>query len=432
MPHTTATAAPAVTSAETAVATTVPAAATAPTRVMLYSHDAQGLGHLRRNLALAHHLARLLPGLTGQEVTGMVVTGLPPAEDHTLPPGFDWLVLPGVAKSSSGYQPRHLRITRSHLGQLRSQMLGAALTAFAPDLLIIDRHPYGVRHELREPLRVLRRERPSARVVLGLREVLDTPRTMAREWDSLGPASQMRRLIDQIWVYGDPEVHNIVATSESPWALNDRVLFTGYLAHGRQAVEARPEHADRPFVLTTVGGGSDGYALLRAAVSMTPPPGHDHIVVAGPQMSEKELRQAEDSAGPRTQVRRSLPGMSHHIAEAAAVIAMAGYNTVCEILATSTPALLVPREVPRQEQVIRARALSRVGAVEHLELGTLTPEALSRWAAGAVEGRQDREHLDLDGLDTVPRLAASLLSTPTRRDRLVRTSALPAEGARAS
>ena len=36
-----------------------------PLRVALYSHDAKGLGHLRRNLALAHHLARALPGLTG-------------------------------------------------------------------------------------------------------------------------------------------------------------------------------------------------------------------------------------------------------------------------------------------------------------------------------------------------------------------------------
>ena len=47
---------------------------TVPLRLALYSHDAKGLGHLRRNLALAHHLARALPGLTGRDVTGLVIT----------------------------------------------------------------------------------------------------------------------------------------------------------------------------------------------------------------------------------------------------------------------------------------------------------------------------------------------------------------------
>ena len=76
-----------------------------PLRVALYSHDAKGLGHLRRNLALAHHLARALPGLTGRDVTGLVITGLAPGQEYRLPDGFDWLVLPGIKKSEGIYQP---------------------------------------------------------------------------------------------------------------------------------------------------------------------------------------------------------------------------------------------------------------------------------------------------------------------------------------
>ena len=38
------------------------------TRIVLYSHDALGLGHLRRNLALAHRLAHDLPRLTGADI----------------------------------------------------------------------------------------------------------------------------------------------------------------------------------------------------------------------------------------------------------------------------------------------------------------------------------------------------------------------------
>ena len=40
-----------------------------------------------------------------------------------------------------------------------------------PDLVIIDRHIYGVRKELPRPLRRRREAKPEARVVLGLRFV---------------------------------------------------------------------------------------------------------------------------------------------------------------------------------------------------------------------------------------------------------------------
>lgn len=246
----------------------------APIRVMLYSHDAQGLGHLRRNLALAHHLAQQLPDIASTEVTGLVATGLTPDGSFELPQGFDWLVLPGVKKTEGMYLPRRLRASRDELALLRSSLLEASLLSFAPDLVIIDRHPYGVRQELREPLRRFKRTHPGSRVVLGLREILDSPDTLAREWASLGSGELLRELIDQVWVYGDPKVHNLVDTGEAPGVLSDRIRFTGYLAHGRSRLEdsqAQATALDEPFVLTTAGGGSDGFGLLMEAAAMESP-----------------------------------------------------------------------------------------------------------------------------------------------------------------
>ena len=48
-----------------------------PLRIVLYSHDSVGLGHVRRNLALAHALRNQLPGLTGREVTGILLPAQP-------------------------------------------------------------------------------------------------------------------------------------------------------------------------------------------------------------------------------------------------------------------------------------------------------------------------------------------------------------------
>ncbi|AMD88217.1 glycosyltransferase family protein [Actinomyces radicidentis] len=384
-----------------------------PIRVMLYSHDAQGLGHLRRNLALAHHLSQSLPGIADAPVTGLLMAGLTPGEGFEVPAGFDWLILPGVMKSPDGYRPRRLRSTRAQFRRLRSQVLEAAMTSFAPDLLIIDRHPYGVRQELLEPLRALKRLHPHTRVVLGLREVLDDPTTMAREWASLGPGEQQRSLIDQVWVYGDPTVHNLARTGEGPQVLADRMRFTGYLALGRRAVDGTGDDSPlkpEPFVLTTAGGGSDAMPMLMQAAAMEPPAGHQHVVVCGPQLSEPDVAEVTRLGGPRTRVMRTWPGMSRHINDAAAVISMGGYNTVCEILSTSTPSLVIPRETPRLEQLIRARALERRGAVEVLRSSEADPTALGQWAASAVHRSVNRNHIDLAGLAAVPQLAHELLT----------------------
>ena len=400
---------------------------TVPLRVALYSHDAKGLGHLRRNLALAHHLARALPGLTGHDVTGLVITGLAPGQEYRLPYGFYWMVLPGVKKSGGTYLPQRLRITREDLSLIRGALLSGVLSTFAPDLLIIDRHPYGVHQELREPLEHLRRTHPGARVVLGLREVLDTPATVQREWDALGDTGTLRRLIDEVWVYGDAAVHDLSATGEAPAALEERMRYTGYLAHGRDIAEARDGSEasaalagnaldPEPFILTTAGGGSDGINLLRAAAEARVPDGYRHVVVTGPQLDAALFHQVAQAAGPRTVVRRSWPGMSRHIQQAAAVISMAGYNTVSEILASDTPALLVPRETPRLEQFIRATALKEAGAVDLLRVTDLSAAALENRLTLLLRDQNTARHqlmgrrrLRLDGLTTVPLLAAELV-----------------------
>ena len=281
--------------------------------------------------------------------------------------------------------------------------------------------------ELREPLTHLRRAHPAARVVLGLREVLDTPATVQREWDELGDTDTLRRLIDEVWVYGDAAVHDLSATGEAPTALEERMRYTGYLAHGRHIAETRDGSEastalagnaldPEPFILTTAGGGSDGITLLRAAAKARVPDGYRHVVVTGPQLDAALFHQVAQAAGPRTVVRRSWSGMSRHIQQAAAVISMAGYNTVSEILASDTPALLVPRETPRLEQFIRATALKEAGAVDLLRVTDLSAAALENRLTELLRDQDTarnhlmgRRRLRLDGLATVPVLAAELI-----------------------
>ncbi len=379
-------------------------------RVLLYSHDSQGLGHVRRNLAIAHNLARRLPGVVDADVAGLLVTGLAPASRFPLPEGFDWVTIPGVSKGRDGYRPRSLSGATGDLIKLRSRLLQAALLGFKPDLVIIDRHIYGVWSELREPLMWLREQHPTVRVVLGLREVLDDPRVAAAEWERLGDPDRLRDLVDEVWVYGDPAVHDPVATGEAPPALADRIRFTGYLANGRRVADHDTTLAPEPFILTTAGGGSDGYHLLKSATRIDVPAGHRHIIVTGPQLEERAFKHIASLAGPNTEVHHSWPGLSTQIARASAVIAMGGYNTVCEILCTDTPGLLIPREHPRREQLIRAESLHEACAIDYLRVGAVSTNALSAWVADAVHRTVDRSSLARDGLNVAAHYATELIN----------------------
>jgi predicted glycosyltransferase len=55
--------------------------------------------------------------------------------------------------------------------------------------------------------------------------------------------------------------------------------------------------------------------------------------------------------------------MEDLIVNAKAIVAMGGYNTYCEILSFDKPALIIPRMVPRQEQLIRAIRATELGLV---------------------------------------------------------------------
>ena len=61
----------------------------------------------------------------------------------------------------------------------RSERFLNAVELFEPDVVLVDRHPYGVAGELRDGLR--RAAQGGAQLILGLRDVLDEPDVVASE-----------------------------------------------------------------------------------------------------------------------------------------------------------------------------------------------------------------------------------------------------------
>lgn len=394
----------------------LPGTARQPRRVALYSHDTQGLGHVRRNITLAAALVAAEP-----ETDVLLLTGAPEATTLPLPPRTDVITLPTLRKDRNGdYAARSLGASLPQLLALRAQMLTATLVAFAPDLLVVDKVARGVDGELDEALAALR---PTpTRVVLGLREVLDEPGTARREWDAARSTEAVRDLYDAVWVYGDPQAYDVLAECGLPAEVVQKCHWTGYLGDERGTgtrTRTRPVSRLRPpagpYVLCLVGGGQDGLELADAFARAPLPEGHAGVVLSGPYMRNEaraSLRRAA-AGNPGMAVHEFVPDADAWTAGAAAVVSMAGYNSVCELLAARRRTLLVPRTTPRVEQLLRARSLERRGLVDVLEPELADPARLSSWLAAAVHaGPPDGRPVDLGGLRRVPLLAAQLLSVP--------------------
>jgi predicted glycosyltransferase len=387
-----------------------------PRRIVLYSHDTQGLGHMRRNLMIAKALLKRDP-----QPAILMIGGAREMGKLRLPPGVDCLTLPALGKRSDGqYHPRWLPVSLRRLIALRAATIQSAIEAFEPDALIVDKVPLGAFNEL-EPSLAWLRERGTTRCVLGLREVLDDPHTARREWQQSGSDAAIRAYYDAIWVYGDRTVYDPVQEYGFSRDVADKLCYTGYLDRslGTDEADRDAEHlletldlpADRRMALCCVGGGQDGYALAAAFAQAELPADMVGVIVTGPFMSPESQQRLQQIAADSRRLR-----IVHFVEETApllrradAVVCMGGYNTVCEVLAFEKRALIVPRVKPRREQLIRAERLRDRGVIDLLHPQLLTPRAIADWLAQPSGGHLNiRERIDMNALQRLPDLLDTL------------------------
>ncbi len=278
-------------------------AATASRRVMFYSHDTFGLGHLRRSRALASALTE-----GDLQASAIILTGSPVAGRFTFPERVDHIRLPGVTKLSDGtYISQTLGLNIDDTTSLRAGLIQSAVERYEPDLLIVDKEPTGFRGELLPTLEYLRM-RGRTSVVLGLRDVLDEPQVLAAEWKRKGALAAAENLYDEIWVYGVRDVYDPTSGLDLSEEARARMHWTGYL---RRQITDASDTPDTPYVLVTPGGGGDGAAMVSLALSayeQDPDLGPNAVLIYGPFLSG-DVRDAFDARVARLERARDCRGI---------------------------------------------------------------------------------------------------------------------------
>ena len=395
-------------------------------RVALYSHDALGIGHLRRNLLIAGSLAGPMGG-----ASVLMLAGVPEATAFQIPERVDVLTLPSLRKmAEGGYESRRLRISADKLLGLRANALRAALESFEPDLLVVDKLPLGVAGELRPTLDALT-ARGRTRCVLGLRDVLDDPARVRLEWAHRAYEPAVERFYDAVWVYGDARVYDPVREYGFGRALAEKVRYAGYLERAavREPAGAGGETEKlisrglpdgSRFALCMVGGGEDGGGLSEAFARAALPEEMVGVVLTGPFMPADVKRRLSEmsTANRRLRVVDFVTEPAALLRLADCVVTMGGYNCVCEAICAGKRTLVVPRVRPRMEQWIRAQRFAHLGFVDVLHPDHAGPEALSRWLhASCRTPSHPRPVFDIDfgGLGRLPGMMSELLRHDGRR-----------------
>ena len=389
---------------------------------LLYSYDALGLGHARRMTGIARAVLPSRP-----DISALLVTCSPQIDALPVPPGLDYIKLPSARKlSATQYVARTMRLDPDRLRDLRSTILEEVARSFQPDFFLCDKSPCGLMGELGPTLDRIRSESPRTRMVLGWRDILDSPERMRAEWRRNNALTHIDRWYDEVWVYGDPALFDVREEYDLPRTVADRLRYVGYLtpavppeaildARGELESLAPGEPGSGPIALVTVGGGEDGEELISnwiaAARGGLLPANLRSVVVTGPMMPDDAQLRIAEAAPASVTVTRYIGGLEAYTAAADLVVGMAGYNTCCEILGAGTPGVLVPRASQRDEQRLRAARLAERELVTMVETPGLTPEAVAAAAARALErGRRIGDAgLQLDGLARVEREVARVV-----------------------
>jgi len=389
-------------------------------RVLIYSHDSFGLGHLRRCRAIAHALVA-----AHQDMSVLILSGSPIIGSFDFRPRVDFVRIPGVIKLRDGeYTSHSLRMGVEETLALRESIIRHTAEVFDPDLLIVDKEPLGLRGEVLDTLTLLKGR--GVPLVLGLRDVMDDPRLLAEEWRRKNVTPALRDLYDQIWVYGLPQVCNPLEEIELPDSVHHKTVYTGYLRRDTDApsrVAPGDAPLNRPYLLITAGGGGDGEALIDwvlRAYESDPDMAYPALFVLGPFMpqdAQAAFLERVNRLGHADAITFD-PGIETLLARAAGVVAMGGYNTFCEILSFDKPALIVPRTVPRREQLIRARRAADLGLVNYLVADeTCDAQVMATALHHLPQQRRPSEVVVpglLDGLDNVNRLTDLMMERRAR------------------
>ena len=381
------------------------------------------MGHMQRTGSIAWEIYRLR-----EEASILTFSDSQLGQFFSISPHHDYIKLPSIAKDGPGnWKATHLSMSFPEILHLRKQLISHVLLNYAPDIFLVDHMPHGAMGELLPALEAMKHSRIHTQVVLGLRDILDSPDVTIKRWQMEGAYDAIERYYARILVFGMQNVYDVVDKYQIPEAEAKKVFYCGYVTNLAAAVKAPAlrakylanEAAGTPLIVVMAGGGADAYPMMSTLFDALPKLLENQrcvlAVVTGPFMPVELIGElSRRSEGLPVFLMESVNDSLSHIGAADLVISMAGYNTTVEILRMKKPAILIPRAGPSAEQRTRARLFAEKRWVDMMDPDEVTPDGLAERISYHLSHpfeSNPNELPNLDGAAGAAKLTLSVLAS---------------------
>jgi pimeloyl-ACP methyl ester carboxylesterase len=397
-------------------------------RRALYVCSPIGLGHVRRDLAIADELRALHPDLEIDWLTQHPVTDVLERRGERVHPASRWLTSE-IAHIESEAGEHDLAVFEA-VRQM-DEILVANFMVFADlvdeeayDLWIVD-EGWDVDHFLHDNPELKRTAYAWLSDFVGW---LPMPEGGTREamltadWNGerVERIRRLPRLRDRSIFVGNPE--DTVDLPLGPGLptvrefAEERYTFAGYVTGFEPPADRdalRSELGFRPddrVCLVTVGGSGVGTHLLRRVVEAYPAaekrvPGLRMVAVAGPRIDPESIPAPEG-----VEVRGYVPDLHRHLAACDIAVVQGGLTTTMELTAARRPFLYVPLERHFEQQVHVPRRLAQYGAGRRVDYSSIRdPDQLTEALVAELDRPVDYRPVETDGAARAAALLAELL-----------------------
>jgi predicted glycosyltransferase len=389
-------------------------------RILFYSHDAYGMGNIRRTLAICEKLSQEIPDLSI-----LIVTGSPVIHALRIPYKVDYVKLPCLSRDEQAtFSAKYWDMSTRELIRFRSELISCCIKKFNPNLIVVDKKPFGLNGELLEALTYVKKYPKKTRIILGLRDVLDDPSTTIPIWQKNRYYEAIRDYYDHVWIYGSRKIFDAVKEYQMPDPVARKVIYTGFLRRSRPSVSPNALRTKlglngELFVLVMAGGGGDGFPILATYIKGI----RDHyglphsrsLLISGPEMPTAQRSDIAHCCQADTSLTflEFSDEIETILLSADVVVSMGGYNAICEILSFRKKAVIIPRVHPVKEQYVRAQVLANMGLIEMIHPADLSKATLFEAIARAAQKRNAlfkvEEKIDLNGLERITTLTREIL-----------------------
>ena len=398
-----------------------------PKRV-LYLSSPIGLGHVRRDLAIADALRKQHPGLEIEWLSQSPVTDFLEAAGERIHPASAWLSSEsGHIESESGEHDLHAfqAIRRMDEILVANFMVFDDLVRERDYDLWIGDEAWDLDHFLHENPALKRAPFAWMTDFVGwvpMADGGDHEAFLTADYNAemVEHISRYPRLRDRSIFIGDPE--DLVPDSLGPglpsisdWT-TEHFEFSGYVTGDRpdpadrERLRARLGYADDDVVcLVSVGGSGVGAPLLRRVIEAYDAaadrvPGLSMHVVTGPRLDPTAF-----VAPPGVHVHGFLPDLDLHHAACDVAVVQGGLSTTMELTAAERPFLYFPLRHHFEQQVHVRHRLERHHAGRAMDYDTADPDTLARALVEELSCSPDYLPVPRDGADRAAALLGELL-----------------------